>query len=67
MAAASIGNLRVDIATRETMIGMALQVVAICQVAIRAQSESRIDWVSLSLSETSNSYVRIFGRVTSAH
>ena len=43
MAAASIENLRADIVMRETMIGMALQVVAICQVAIRAQSESRID------------------------
>ena len=43
MAAASIENLRADIVMRETMIGMALQVVAICQVAVRAQSESRID------------------------
>ena len=67
MAAASIRNLRVDIVTRETMIGMALQVVAICQVSIRAQSESRIDWVSLSLSETSKSYVRIFGRAIADH
>lgn len=67
MAAASIRSLIVDIVMRETMIGMALHVVAICQVAIRAQSESRIDWVSLSLSETNNSYVPIFGRAISVH
>ena len=35
MAAASIGNRRVDIVTRETITAMALQVVAIVQVAIR--------------------------------
>ena len=67
MTAASIGSLRVDITMRETIIGIAVQVVAICQGANGPQSESRIDWISLSLSETSNSYVRIFGRATSDH
>ena len=35
MAAASIGKLRIDIVTRETITAMALQVVATFQVAIR--------------------------------
>lgn len=46
MTAATIRNLRVEIRTPEKMIGMALQVVAIIQLAIQARSESTINWIS---------------------
>lgn len=55
----TVGILRVEIGTPETMIDIALQVVAIVQAAVQARSNSRIDWISLYLSEPSDSSVRI--------